>query len=159
LSFPVYKKISLNSHQKRLIHSQLDQIDFGERPLVFELGHMIKNQDEALANLESYFEEHSINIFTYPIVVLANIPNYLGKLNILSNIKNLPQFFKIKTKQLNAKENQKLNYVELKQTHMKNMQLNEFQPILDEYTRTHKRIHRLNNENEYLKSLAEKLFI
>lgn len=159
MSFPIYKKISINSHQKRLIHSQLDQLDFGNHPYIFEMSHMIKNQEEALTNIEAYFFEHSINLFTYPVLIVANINNYTGRLTVVNDIKKIPRFFKMKKRQLSTKETQKLNYVELKQKHMQNLQLSEFEPILNEYTRNHKTISMLNNENEYFKSLIEKLFV
>ena len=157
MSFPVYKKISINSHQKRLIYSQLDQVDFGHQPFVFEMSHMITKQDEALTNIEAYLNEHSINRFTYPLIIISNIQNYTGSLMVVNSLDKVPRFFKNKSKQLSTKENQKLKYVELKQTHMENLILEEFEPIIKEYTRSHKKIYQLNNENEFLNLLTKKI--
>lgn len=157
MSFPVYKKISINSHQRRLIFSQLDQIDFGEQPYIFELSHMITKQEEALTNIENYLKEHCINTYTYPIVIVANIHNYKGKLMVINDIKQVPLFFKQKTRQLNTKEVQKLKYVELKQTHMQNMIMEEFEPILEDYTIAHRKIYKLHEENVFLKQIKKGL--
>lgn len=157
MSFPIYKKISINSHQKRLIYSQLDQIDFGEQPFIFEMSHMITKQDEALTNIENYLREHSINTYTYPIIIVANVQNYKGSLMVVNELKMCPSFFKQKSRQLNTKETQKLKYVQLKQKHMQNMLLEEFEPILQEYSRAHKEIYKLHKENIFLKKIKKKL--
>lgn len=143
----------INSHQKRLIYSQLDQLDFGKHPYIFELSHMISKQEETLNNIEEYLTEHHINTYTYPLITIANVQNYIGKLMVLNDIAKCPKFFKRKTKQLNAKENQKLKYVQLKQIHMENLLLEEFEPILADYTKSHKQIYGLQNELNFIKRI------
>lgn len=157
MSFPVYKKIAINSHQKRLLYSQLDQLDFGGHPYIFELGHMIKNQDECLIHIESYFDEHSINIYSYPIIIVANLENYKGQLTIINNIKQCPKFFTMRKKQLSTKESLKLRMVELKQKQLENLQVQEFMPVLNEYARTHKIISKLQKEHDFLNRISKEL--
>ena len=140
-----------------MIYSQLDQIDFGGNPFIFEMGHMIAKQDEALGNIENYIKEHQINRFTYPIVIIANAKNYTGDLMVVNNIQNIPQFFKNKSRQLNTKEAQKLKSVQLKQTHMENLILEDFEPTLNNYAKSHKRVFELNNQYEFLKAIGRKI--
>lgn len=143
----------INSHQKRLIFSQLDQLDFGTHPYIFELSQMITKQEETLTHIDDYLREHNINTYTYPLIVIANVQNYIGNLMVRDDISKCPKFYKRKTKQLNTKENQKLKYVQLKQIHMENLLLEEFQPIIDDYTKSHKKIFQLENELNYLNKI------
>lgn len=159
MSFPSYKTITINSHQKRLIYSQLDQLDFGYFPYIFELNHLSQNQNEAIENIENYFFEHEINVYSYPIVILSDVQRQHDFFYLTDDKKNIPKFFKFKSKQLSTKEAQKLKFVELKQVHLNNISRQEFEPILEEYARTHKIINKLYNEKVFYERLAQKLHI
>ena len=155
LGLPIYKKISINSHQKRLIHSQLDLLDFGENPFIFEMSNLNINHIDTIQHIEDYLIEHGINTYSYPLFAVAEIPNYQGSIVVVSHLKFLPKFYRHKSKQLNAKENAKYKIVQLKQTHLNHLQKEEFEPVINEYARTHKEIFLRHRENDFLKILKE----
>ncbi len=132
-------------------------MDFGHSPILLEIVHLKEHQESVLTTIENYFEEHDLNYAAYPIVILTTLERYHSKFYLTQDRKKIPQFFKQKLKQLTLKENQKLNFVELKQTHLHNLILSEYSKIINEYSKNHKEIHYLNRENEFYKVLLERI--
>jgi hypothetical protein len=153
MAIPTFKKVTINSQQKRMIYAQLDQHEFGSFPYIFSIHHLVKMQSETLQNIEDYILDHHISIFPYPIYVIGNVQNYNGSLNVVSDIKYIPKFYDQKEKQLNSKEEQLFSKVILKQKNLSNLQDIDFLPILSEYARTHKSISLLNSELDYLSAI------
>ena len=124
---------------------------------IFELSKLVENHAQGVFHIESYFNEHKINTYSYPVVVIADLPNYHGSLNIVSGEEKIPRFFQHKSKQLNAKENAKFNLLKIRQTHLNNLQKIEFEPVLQEYARTHRVIFEKYRENKFYEDLLKTL--
>lgn len=155
MALPIFKKITINSNQKRLIQSQLDLLDFGENPFIFEMSNLNSNHEETMEHIENYLIEHEINTYSYPLFAIADIPNYQGSISVVSELKFIPKFYRYKSKQLNAKENSKFKIVQLKQTHLNHLQKEDFEPVINEYARTHKEIFLRHRENNFLELLKK----
>lgn len=159
MALPIYKKILIKSSTSRQIHSQLDQIDFGENPFIFHFPNSINNQLACIEHIEDYLAEHEINTFSYPIFVVTevDIEDYTGSLRIIKESKEAPKFYRHKSKQLSVKENQKLDVIKLKQQRLNGLRPNEFMPILKEYGTSAKVISDLSKEHQFLSDVLRKI--
>jgi hypothetical protein len=153
MTIPTFKKITINSQQKRMIYAQLDQHEFGAFPYIFNFHELVQSQIEAIKNIEDYLVDHSISLFPYPIYIIADVNNYHGHLNVVSDPKFIPKFYEQKERPLNSKEEQLYSKVLLKQKNLSNLQEIDFFPVITEYARTHKSISLLSSELEFLKSI------
>ena len=157
MSLPIYKRIKINSAQQKHIQSQLDLLDFGQKPFIFEIAEHISESHEVLMHIEDYLFEHDINTHIYPIFVLSQVSDYLGPLNIIKDTQKLPMYYKHKTKQLNAKENSRNKVVELKQTQLASIRRSDFAPTLYNYSKNHKEILISQRKNHYFESLIARI--
>lgn len=157
MTLPIYRKITVKSSQPRLIHAQLDQLDFGENPFIIQFAATIKSHRDCIKSIENYFEEHEINTFSYPIYIVTDNNDYLCSLNLIKNAESAPSFFRHKSKQLSAKENQKLAVIQLKQLRLNGLTSSEFNPIIEEYAKCSKKISLINNEIEFYKFISDKI--
>ena len=158
MHLPQYKKILLQSESKSFIYSQLDQLDFGENPFIFELGKFNKDHDLTASVIEEYFEEHDINYFTYPIVLIGEFIEYSGTLFTAEEVSQAPSFYNIyKNKQLNAKELKKMQILKLKQTQLSNLRTTEFKSTIEEYASAHKQIRNMEKEISFFQRVILQL--
>lgn len=157
MTLPIYKKITVKSSQPRLIQTQLDQLDFGENPFIFQFALTIQNHLDCIKVIEDYISEHDINTFSYPIYVVSEAAEYEGKLHLIKAADQAPNFFKHKSKQLSAKENQKLSIIQLKQLRLNGLSSSEFQPIIENYAQGAKKISQIHKENEFYKYILKQI--
>lgn len=157
MALPIYKKILIKTASVRLIHSQLDQIDFGETPFIFHFASTISDQLTCINHIETYFDEHEINTFSYPIFIVSDVQGYIGSLRIIQEMSDAPKFYRHKSKQLSSKENQKLEIIQLKQQRLNGLRPSEFLPQLEEYGKNSKLISQLFKEREFLNSILVKI--
>lgn len=154
-----YKILHLNSFEKRMIYAQLSQLEMTDGPYVLIITHLLENQIEALSSIDEYLQENDLSLFPYPLYIIGYAPEYRGKLNLIFDKKFLPKFFNIKTRPLNIKENIVMNKINLIKENLKSIQHNEYQPIINEFSRTHKIIAEIHSENHfYQKIIAQTNF-
>jgi hypothetical protein len=156
MPIPSYKQIHIKSEAREMIYDQLNFHQFGQVPYILSISHL-ENEIEALKNIEDYCEEHRLSNYPYPLYVVSTLQNYRGALEIFESIEQCPKFYKQKIKQLNVKENKILQKIYLKQKNLMNMRNLEYRPYLEEYGRSHKKLHTLYQEEVYLNKLAQKL--
>ena len=153
MGIPTYKKITLHSHEERMINAQLKQYEFKDAPYILIIHHLVKKEEEALTNIEKYLKENGIHDFPYGVYIISAVENYLGPLNVFKDIANIPKFYKQKDKQLSIKEEQLFNKVILKQQNIYSMQESDYKPTLEEYARNHKVIKNLESELNFINQL------
>lgn len=156
MPIPSYKQIHIKNEVREVIFEQLKLHHFGQVPFVLSITHL-KNQIEALINIEDFIEEKEISNYPYPIYIISDINNYTGPLNLFKTFEECPRFFKQKIKQLNLKENKILQKIYLKQKNIQNMRTVDYQPHLEEYGNSHKKINNLYKEKVFLGNLLIKL--
>ena len=157
MALPIYKKIIIKSAQPRQINSQLDQIDFGENPFIFEFVDSIPDHVSCIGIIEEYFKDHEINTFSYPIFFVTEAEVSNSNFKTITKSSLAPSFFRQKSKQLTVKETQKLEVVKLKQLRLNSLRPSEFKPQLEEYGSNSKKISLLQTENFFYQNLIEEL--
>ena len=156
MALPIYKQVHLKSDQKEQIFEQLKLHNFGDVPYLFILTHL-ENQQLALQGLEECIAELDLATWPYPLYVISNILGHKGRLEVLQDIQQCPQFFNKKVKPLHVKEQQLMQKLLLKQKNIKNLRKSEYQPVLNRYAKAHKAVFKASIEANYLENLLQKL--
>jgi hypothetical protein len=157
MSLPSYKVFNINSHDKRMIYAQLNQVDFKENPTVLTISSLSNFQGEAMDNIDSFFQDNPIEAFPYSVYVIGDCPYYTGDINVIKDKVNLPQFFNRTPQALNQKENIVLNKLLLKKDKFNHISAHDYQPVFNSYAIGQKLIAQLQNESEYLSKITKRL--
>jgi hypothetical protein len=109
MQLPIYKELFIKKADKDLIKKIFAASSIGRAPIVIKIEHL-KDQHTALSIIEDIFRENLVSTkFPYPIYVLSTVENYIGDLNIIANMDNMPKFFQKRDKMLNVKEQNAIN--------------------------------------------------
>lgn len=159
MRLPIYKKVLITFPQKNLITGQLDQIDFGENPYIFEFSKQITDHLTSIKVIEEYFLEHNINTHSYPLYIISDSLYRSNIIKIVKKAEEAPRYFKQKSKQLSSKESAQLDLINLKQIQLENLQRENFNPAIESYGRQAKIIATLQYEKNFYQVLSKKLGI
>ncbi len=159
MRLPIYKKVLITFPQKNLITAQLDQIDFGENPYIFEFSKQVTDHLTSIKIIEAYFLEHNINTHSYPLYIISDSLYRSNIINIVKSSEEAPKYFRHKSKQLSSKESAQLDLINLKQTQLENLQSENFTPAIESYGRQAKVVAKLQYEQNFYQALSKKLGI
>lgn len=157
MRLPIYKKVLIAFPQKKQIENQLDQIDFGENPYIFELSKQVKEHLACFKIIENYLEEHDINTHSYPIYILSDVIFESKRIHIAKSIEQVPKFFNHRSKQLSSKESGQLELIHLKQIQLDNLQKENFAPALESFAQQAKIIFQLQREKEFYQKIYQRI--
>lgn len=157
MGLPLHKTIKINGVDEEFVLSQLDNIDFSERPITLDLLHLGTDQLTVIEVIDQFFYSSGHNFLSYPVYVLSTCPDYDGQLRVISDEQHLPKFFFRKVRSLNVKENNLVKKAKLIQESFANIQVDEAYPLLEEYSRTHEIIEKLAIEEHFYQKLTQKL--
>lgn len=156
MQVPSYKHILFKSHLKEEIFDQLSKLSFGTAPFILDISHL-QDEDSAIVNIESYVKQNFVPLFPYPICIISNVTNFIGKIEIFSHINQCPNFFIQKQKGLSIKEQQVLKKLELKQKKFLAIEDDSYKESIKQYANEHKKIFDLTLEGDFLEALLENL--
>ncbi len=149
MTLPNYKFLNINSEDQGMITAQLNQLYYGECPIVLNILPLDDKQEEALSYIEEYLSGKQVYSLPYPVYIISSTKHYYGHLNIVSHQDLLPNFFDFKSRQLNNKEELIYNRIQLKLKNIRNILPKTYLPILKKYTNDHKEIYELYHEQKF----------
>jgi hypothetical protein len=157
MQLPIYKELFIKKADKDLIKKIFAASSIGRAPIVIKIEHL-KDQHTALSIIEDIFRENLVSTkFPYPIYVLSTVENYIGDLNIIANMDNMPKFFQKRDKMLNVKEQNAINKVKIYQNKLFNTNVPEQMKKVQDYAAKHKELYMLSREGSYLEDLLLKV--
>lgn len=159
MNLPVYQHINLKSSNledlKRILEPDLNL----KQPVVLNLKNFsLEEQRELIGLIENHFFTQNISYhFPYPIYLLTDHENSISNMAMIKDIAHLPRFYNQKEGKLNVKESHIISRNKLLQVEIKNADAQFCKTALEAYADTHKKIHDLECEGQFYKSILNKL--
>lgn len=133
MNLPSYRKIHLNSADPELIKSQLEKLNFQERPYVIIITHMPDSELVCLGHLDQFFGKNEKTQLPYPPYILTNVKKNFSNLNIVHDESKLPKLYQFKERALNSKETSMFNRLTLLRKNLENLSVSQGNQILQRY--------------------------
>lgn len=159
MNLPNYQLITLKTSSFEELESILKRDINSSRAIGIVLSELdLEDQKEVAALIENYFSTQDISyFFPYPVYIISDIPQSLSNMLIISDKKNLPNFFKQKESKPNTKENQILTRNKLLQQEIRNLNMSKIQVGLSTYASGHKELYQLTKEESFYLEIKRSL--
>lgn len=156
MQIPSYQYIVINSDHKSNIFEQLQVLNFGKRPYLFDVTNL-NDELSAITFIDEYIEQFNVALFPYPIFIITNQLGASKMLETFSGLYDCPQFFNQKSKNLSSAEQKLLTKLELKVNKLNTIKDQSYNENIKQYASKHKEIHSLTLQNLYLEKLLNRL--
>ncbi len=159
MSLPNYHTIHLKSSELEELKQFLEPDLNLKRPVVFNLKSLTFDQQREVIGLtENFFTSNNISFkFPYPIYFVTDHEASITQMSLVNSVEQLPKFFTQKESKMNVKESHVLGKNKLLQQELKNNDAQQSEIEISTYGQFHKKIHELEHERLFLRSILNRI--
>lgn len=159
MNLPIYQIINIRSAQFEDVLSVLTSEMNLRRPVALVCKNMDRDQQrEVIGYVENWFSESDSSYnFPYPVYVVADYGEAIGRVSVVTDVASLPRFFAQKELNTNVKESQIVDRNWLLQQSIRNADPKQTNETLKHYGLLHKKIWFLVKEAAFYEEILTKL--
>jgi len=151
MNLPIYQMVVIKNADLIELSRHLSEDMNLTRPVAFNVKALsLDEQREVIGVIGNWFETHQASWrYPYPVYFVADVPEAIGFIPVVSRVEELPRFFVQKDSKITVKEAQVIDRNHLLQQEIKNADPHQMASVVQSYGANHKKIFYLAAETQF----------